>query len=321
MDPAESFGEQTRGTSSIRKRHLIPSCLATDRSEFCRRFPGDSAFSTVVLRPSVASQGQRRLIHRLVMTGKTSRRSCPFETSTSSLDHERVQLSYSSPALDPDSLRSAPGSNSERTRPAWPSARSRRCWAVWRTWRGNCCRAVWLPLTATTTRWWSSVVWRKCTGSCRAARRKSRSADNPRGAAAAARCSRRLCNNRCWCTRSVRRCCTRTSSRNEPRSGSPFFVSYLPRFSTEKKKKGRELRQFYFRALHDLFTTYFPNCSSGMIRLWREIAFVSRWSRGSSSLFTILWIGTRWSRLRKDSLSTFIYQNEHSLIVIVRRFF
>lgn len=138
--------------------------------------------------------------------------------------------------LDPDSPQSAPGSNSGRTRPAWPSARSRRCWAAWRTWRGNCCHVAWSPLAATTTRR-VSVVWRKCTGSCRAARRKSRSADNPRGAAAAARCSRRSCNNRCWCTRSVPRCCTRTSSRNEPRNGSPFFVSYLPRFSAKKEKK------------------------------------------------------------------------------------
>lgn len=90
---------QTRDTSSIRKRRLIPSCPAADRSELCQRFPGDSAFSTVVPRPSVASQGRHRLARRPAMTGRTSRISCLFETSTSSSDHERVQLSDSLRAL------------------------------------------------------------------------------------------------------------------------------------------------------------------------------------------------------------------------------
>lgn len=137
--------------------------------------------------------------------------------------------------LDLDSPRSAPGSNSARTRPAWSSARSRRFRVVWRTWHGSCCRAA-LPPLATTRRVLAS--WRRYTGSCRAVPRKSKLADNPREAAAVVRWSRHRwcsCNNRCWCTRSVRRCCTRTSSRNAPRSGSPFFVNYLPRFSMKKK--------------------------------------------------------------------------------------
>lgn len=144
------------------------------------------------------------------------------------------------------------------------------------------------------TRRQASVFWRKYTGSCRAARRKSRLAGNPRGAAVDARCIHRLCNNRCWCTRSVRRCCTRTSSRNEPRSGSPFFVSYLPRFSTEKKK-GTPLNPIVTRS----FDGGYPRRAFQIVlRKWfsffarsSEIAFVSRWFHGRS-LSTNLWIGT-----------------------------
>lgn len=313
MDPAGSFEKPIYDTSSIHKRHLIPFFPATGQNELCPHFPGDSTFSKLVPRPSVASQGQHRRAHRPAMTGKTSQRSCPFETSTSFSDHEKVQFSGSSRVLDPDSPRSAPGSDSGRTRLAWPSARSRRCWVAWRTWRGNC--LAWPPLAATTT-WQASVFWRRYTGSCRAARRKSKSADNPRGAAVAARCSHRLCNNRCWCIHSVRRCCTRTSSRNEPRSGSPFFVSYLPRFSTEKKRR---------RNAVNLTSDYYTDFSTDVHDVLSKLSFGNdhprslsslRWSH--DSLFSGLWIEISWSRLW---LSTFIYQNERSLVVIIRCFF
>lgn len=86
-------------TSSIHKRHLIPFFPATGQNELCPHFPGDSTFSKLVPRPSAASQGQHRRAHRPAMTGKTSQRSCPFETSTSFSDHEKVQFSGSSRVL------------------------------------------------------------------------------------------------------------------------------------------------------------------------------------------------------------------------------
>ncbi|KYQ56913.1 hypothetical protein ALC60_04117 [Trachymyrmex zeteki] len=70
-----------------------------NRNELCRHSLVDSAFSTVAPRPNAVSQGRRRQVHRPTMTGRRSRRSCLFETSTSSSDHEMIQLSDSLRAL------------------------------------------------------------------------------------------------------------------------------------------------------------------------------------------------------------------------------
>lgn len=87
---AERSTYQTRDTSSIRTRRLIPFYPATDRNELCQRSPEDSAFSTVWLPPSAASQGRRRRAHHPTVTERRSQKSCLFETSTSSSDHETM---------------------------------------------------------------------------------------------------------------------------------------------------------------------------------------------------------------------------------------
>ncbi|KYM78721.1 hypothetical protein ALC53_10775 [Atta colombica] len=70
-----------------------------DRNELCQHSLVDSAFSMVVPRPNAVSQGRRRRVHRPTMTGRRSRRSCLFETSTSSSDREMIQLSDNLRAL------------------------------------------------------------------------------------------------------------------------------------------------------------------------------------------------------------------------------
>ncbi|KYM95751.1 hypothetical protein ALC62_13569, partial [Cyphomyrmex costatus] len=92
QDNHPRWSYRTRDTSSIHKRRLIPFYPVIDRNELCRRSPVDSEFSTVVPRPNAVSQGRRRQAHRPTMTGRRSRRLCLFETSTSSSDHEIIQL-------------------------------------------------------------------------------------------------------------------------------------------------------------------------------------------------------------------------------------
>lgn len=131
--------------------------------------------------------------------------------------------------LVPGSRQSAPGWGFSRTLPAWPSARSRRCRASWRTWRDSCSE-VFLAWAATT----ASVFSRTCTGWYRVALRKSKSADSLHGDGAAR--SHRWQDS--CCTRSVRRCCTRTSPCSGCRSGSPCFVTSFSPFW----KKGNPFR-------------------------------------------------------------------------------